>query len=80
MVALQAAPDVDAVTRPHPRAAARACRSLPASVTKLTDRLTAGLDNPYDKAKAISDYFTDGRTASSYSLKTARQTTAARRW
>jgi transglutaminase-like putative cysteine protease len=41
---------------------------LPGSVGDLTDRLTANLDRPYDRAKAISDYFTDGKNGFAYSL------------
>ena len=41
---------------------------LPASVGELTRRLTANLTSPYDKAKAISDYFTNGKNGFVYSL------------
>jgi type II secretory pathway pseudopilin PulG len=41
---------------------------MPASVHQLADTLTAKLTSPYDKAKAISDYFTDGRNGFKYSL------------
>ncbi len=44
---------------------------MPASVQELTDRLVAGLDNPYDKAKAISDFFTNGKNNFHYSLTTS---------
>ncbi len=44
---------------------------LPASVTKLATDLSAGLDNTYDKAKAISDYFSNGKNGFVYSLETA---------
>jgi len=38
------------------------------SVVDLTSRITAGLSSPYDRAKAISDYFTDGKNGFGYSL------------
>ena len=41
---------------------------LPASIGELTGRLTAGLTSPYARAKAISDYFTDGKHGFAYSL------------
>jgi transglutaminase-like putative cysteine protease len=41
---------------------------LPGSVRELTNRLTAGLERPYDRAKAISDYFTNGKNGFVYSL------------
>jgi hypothetical protein len=44
---------------------------LPPSVHKIADDLVEGLESPYDKAKAISDYFTDGKHGFSYNLKTA---------
>ena len=42
--------------------------NLPDSVRDLTNRLTGSLQRPYDKAKAISDYFTNGKNGFSYSL------------
>lgn len=42
--------------------------SQPSEVVQLADRLTGGLTSPYDKAKAISDYFTDGKNGFNYSL------------
>ncbi|HST46492.1 DUF3488 and transglutaminase-like domain-containing protein [Jatrophihabitans sp.] len=44
---------------------------LPASVTDRARDLVAGLDNDYDKAKAISDYFSNGKNGFVYSLETA---------
>ncbi|MDQ1720544.1 MAG: hypothetical protein QOI26_278 [Pseudonocardiales bacterium] len=41
---------------------------LPDSVFKLTNGITAGLTSPYDKAKAISDYFTSGKNGFVYLL------------
>ncbi|HEX8095821.1 transglutaminaseTgpA domain-containing protein [Jatrophihabitans sp.] len=41
---------------------------LPGSVSDLTNQLTAGLTRPYDRAKAISDYFTNGKNNFVYSL------------
>jgi transglutaminase-like putative cysteine protease/type II secretory pathway pseudopilin PulG len=41
---------------------------LPPLVAELTQELTAGVDRPYDKAKAISDYFTDNKHGFKYSL------------
>lgn len=38
------------------------------TVIDLANRLTADLSSPYDKAKAISDYFTNGKNGFSYSL------------
>lgn len=40
----------------------------PSEVVQLASRLTAGLTTPYDKAKAISDYFTNGKNGFVYSL------------
>jgi len=40
---------------------------MPTGVTSLATRLTAGL-SPYEAAKAISDYFTDGKNGFTYSL------------
>jgi transglutaminase-like putative cysteine protease len=40
----------------------------PAAVSQLAQSLTAGLGNAYDKARAISDYFTNGKNGFSYSL------------
>jgi transglutaminase-like putative cysteine protease len=40
----------------------------PVQVTELAQRLTAGLGNAYDKARAISDYFTNGKNGFVYSL------------
>ena len=40
----------------------------PAEVTGLATKLTGNLTSPYDKAKAISDYFTDGKNGFVYSL------------
>jgi type II secretory pathway pseudopilin PulG len=42
--------------------------NLPASVAELTDGLTGRLSRPYEKAKAISDYFTNGKNGFKYSL------------
>ncbi|HEX8767421.1 MAG TPA: DUF3488 and transglutaminase-like domain-containing protein, partial [Jatrophihabitans sp.] len=41
---------------------------FPDSVRALTDKLTANLERPYDRAKAISDYFTNGKNNFQYSL------------
>jgi transglutaminase-like putative cysteine protease len=49
----------------------RALPQQPGEVTDLAQRLTAGLTTAYDKARAISDYFTDGRNGFVYSLNTA---------
>jgi hypothetical protein len=43
---------------------------LPAEVTKLVTRLTAGKNTPYDKARAIQDYFTDAANGFQYSTRT----------
>ena len=40
----------------------------PSVVVDLANRLTAGLASPYDRAKAISDYFTNGKNGFVYSL------------
>jgi transglutaminase-like putative cysteine protease len=40
----------------------------PPEVTALESQLVTPLESPYDKAKAISDYFTDGRNGFRYSL------------
>jgi type II secretory pathway pseudopilin PulG len=45
--------------------------NMPQSVKDQTDQLVAGLDNPYDKAKAISDFFTNGKNGFEYSLTTS---------
>ncbi len=44
---------------------------MPQSVQGLTDRLVANLSSPYEKAKAISDFFTDGKNGFQYSLTTS---------
>ncbi|HEX2902579.1 MAG TPA: DUF3488 and transglutaminase-like domain-containing protein [Jatrophihabitans sp.] len=52
-------------------AAEKRYRSLPqqpAEVVQLAAKLTAGLSTSYDKALAISDYFTNGRNGFTYSL------------
>ncbi|HEV2888534.1 MAG TPA: DUF3488 and transglutaminase-like domain-containing protein [Jatrophihabitans sp.] len=41
---------------------------LPASVKDLTNRLVGNLNGPFDKARAISDYFTNGKNGFNYSL------------
>jgi transglutaminase-like putative cysteine protease len=41
---------------------------LPASVRQLAAQITSGQDSPYDKALAISQYFTDQKNGFSYSL------------
>ena len=41
---------------------------MPESVRELTNELTANLERPYDKAKAIADYFTNGKNNFIYSL------------
>ena len=46
-------------------------RSLPSSVKDLADRITAGKTGAYEKAQAISSYFTDDRNGFVYSLDTA---------
>jgi transglutaminase-like putative cysteine protease len=46
-------------------------RSLPSSVKDLADRIAGGKPTAYEKAQAISDYFTDGRNGFVYSLDTA---------
>jgi transglutaminase-like putative cysteine protease len=43
----------------------------PPEVQQLAKRLTDGLSDPYDKARAISDYFTNGKNGFVYSLDTA---------
>jgi len=43
---------------------------LPDSVQALADQLTGKLQRPYDKAKAISDYFTNPKNGFLYSLST----------
>lgn len=43
----------------------------PAEVTALANQLVAGQPNAYAKAKAISDYFTNGKNGFVYSLSTA---------
>ena len=40
----------------------------PASVTALANQLASSEDTPYDKARAISDYFTNGKNGFTYSL------------
>jgi transglutaminase superfamily protein len=42
----------------------------PPEVVNLAQRLTAGLTSAYDKAHAISDYFTNGKNGFVYSLNT----------
>jgi transglutaminase-like putative cysteine protease len=44
--------------------------ALPAYVTQLVSRLTGGKPTPYDKARAISNYFADPANGFVYSLKT----------
>ena len=46
-----------------------------ATVTDLANRLTAGLTSDYDKAFAISDYFSGGKNGFSYSLSTGNTDT-----
>jgi hypothetical protein len=41
---------------------------MPAEVSQLASRLTAALSSSYDKARAISDYFTNGKNGFIYSL------------
>ena len=43
---------------------------LPKAVVDLVDQLTASKPTPYDKARALSDYFADPKNGFSYSLKT----------
>ncbi|UQX87200.1 DUF3488 and transglutaminase-like domain-containing protein [Jatrophihabitans telluris] len=43
----------------------------PAEVTQLAQRLTGGQTSDYDKARAISAYFTDAANGFTYSLETA---------
>jgi len=40
----------------------------PAEVVQLAQRLTAGVNSDYDKARAISDYFSNGKNGFVYSL------------
>ncbi|HEY2044056.1 MAG TPA: DUF3488 and transglutaminase-like domain-containing protein [Jatrophihabitans sp.] len=42
--------------------------TLPAEVTDLAARITSGLSSEYDKANAISDYFTNNKNGFVYSL------------
>ncbi|MGI8665844.1 MAG: transglutaminaseTgpA domain-containing protein, partial [Jatrophihabitans sp.] len=44
--------------------------SQPDRVTQLADQLTSGLSNSFDKALAISDYFSNGKNGFTYSLST----------
>lgn len=44
---------------------------MPQSVKDLTAQLVAGLDNPYEKARAISDFFTNGKNGFTYNLSTS---------
>jgi transglutaminase-like putative cysteine protease len=46
--------------------------SLPTYVTDLVTRLTAGKSTPYQRARAISDWFADPSTGFVYSLKTTK--------
>lgn len=43
---------------------------MPKAVTDLVATITAGLTNPYAKARALSDYFTDTTNGFTYSLST----------
>lgn len=43
---------------------------MPALVSDLARSITADQNSPYDKAKAVSDYFTDGKHGFSYNLRT----------
>lgn len=45
--------------------------SLPSEVTDLTERIVRGVDGPYAQAKAINDYFTNGKNGFTYSETTA---------
>lgn len=45
--------------------------ALPASVTSLVDRLIAGAASPYDRARAISNYFADPASGFAYSTRTS---------
>lgn len=40
----------------------------PVEVSQLASQLTSGQDTPYDKARAISDYFSNGKNGFRYSL------------
>ncbi len=52
------------------RAATRVPAAMPKKVTDLVARLTRGLTTPYDKARALNDYFTNPLNGFSYSLAT----------
>ena len=65
---LEAAPAWDSAGNTDLEQRYRQLPKQPQSVTDLVNRLVGGLSTPYDKAKAISDYFTDGKNGFSYSL------------
>jgi len=65
---LEAAPPWDSQGNRQQEARYLDLPTQPALVTQLVSRLTAGLSTPYDKARAISDYFTNGKNGFSYSL------------
>lgn len=44
--------------------------SQPTQISELAARLTTGRTSTYDKARSISDYFTNGKNGFSYSLET----------
>ena len=69
---LRAAPDWTPTGVPEVDARLAALPSgMPAEVKALATRLTEGATNSYDKALAISNYFTDPRNGFVYSLETA---------
>lgn len=45
--------------------------TFPPQVTELTETIVRGVDGPYAQAKAINDYFTDGKNNFTYSDTTA---------
>ena len=44
---------------------------LPSSVTQTTNQVVRGVEGPYEQAKTINDYFTDGKNGFTYSETTA---------
>lgn len=65
---LEAAPAWDSAGDQQLENRYRALPKQPEEVTSLVGQLTAGLSTPYDKARAISDYFTSGKNGFVYSL------------
>jgi transglutaminase-like putative cysteine protease len=69
--ALRSAPDFTSSGDPQLDDRFLGLPTVPREVSQLADRLTAGLTNEYDKARAISGYFTDSKNGFVYSLDTA---------